>query len=716
MGSQFFEESLQTDLLQGFPALKGQEVKSSLELPVARVLLESHVPHLDRLFDYAVPEDMDQEAVPGARVKVVFSGREMMGYIRERVAEASVPTRLLTLRKVISPVPVVSPEIFELADAVAQRCSGLAADVIRLAVPPRVARVEDSFIAAASYLPQPSLEEDASDQGGSCKPVFDVSRLWHEGPILERLPEMQNFEVYDQGPEFIADLADGASARAVMTVLPGKGEDRWEYLLAKALLVAVAQGKGALGLVPDQKSLLRLETALRSFVDEAVFVRLTGNDKPSERYTNFMKVLTGQVRLVVGTRSAAYAPVHNLGFVACWDDADPNYIEPRAPYSHARDVLLLRASACNAAALFMGHSMSSEAARLVRSRWATYVGAPRTVVRQASARVMTVGDDYQLARDPLAAIARIPQLAYSLARSALTQGPVLVQVARTGYVPNLACQRCRMPVRCQHCHGPVSLAKQGSTPECSWCGRGVHTWRCNECGFAQWRMSTVGALRTAEELGKAFPEVSVISSSGEHVKTEIPDAPALVIATPGAEPVAPDGYAAALLLDADRMLQRDSLRAPEEALRRWFNAAALVRPFSRGGRVICTAGESVALQALVRWDPVGFALDELDERATLGLPPAVRTAAVTGSPSAVGTFMSSLVIPEDVRVVGPTPLEDPRGYYDSEGQEELVRMILFFSYARAPEVTAMLRSARASSSALRQHEPVQVRCDGLDIL
>uniref|UniRef100_UPI003FA3D584 hypothetical protein n=1 Tax=Rothia dentocariosa TaxID=2047 RepID=UPI003FA3D584 len=80
------------------------------------------------------------------------------------------------------------------------------------------------------------------------------------------------------------------------------------------------------------------------------------------------------------------------------------------------------------------------------------------------------------------------------------------------------------------------------------------------------------------------------------------------------------GYAAALLLDADSMLRFDSLCAPEAALRRWFNAAALVRSAAQGGVVVTTASPSPVEQALVRWDPTWFALYELDERSQIGLP------------------------------------------------------------------------------------------------
>ncbi len=145
---------------------------------------------------------------------------------------------------------------------------------------------------------------------------------------------------------------------------------------------------------------------------------------------------------------------------------------------------------------------------------------------------------------------------------------------------------------------------------------------------------------------------------------------------PGAEPVAFGGYAAALLLDADSMLRFDSLRAPEAALRRWFNAAALVRSAAQGGVVVTTASPSPVEQALVRWDPTWFALYELDERSQIGLPPAVRTAAITGTEDDVQAFLAELNLPENVRVTGPVPLDEDYFAHQSAGVESGERGML----------------------------------------
>ena len=790
LGAQ--QESLQQlDLLQGFPALRDalipaapEPVNVAAELeasgvpnPVARVRVDSTLPQVDRTFDYRVPAELSEDAVPGARVRVLFNGHEMTGYIEERAATTDwTRTSLLPLKSVLSRMPAVAPEIFALAEALADRYASTVANVLRLAVPPRIAALDKKYapllpgyesdylgdssqagesapentaengpesdsepMAPENTEPEPAAFTASNDTdpyawlatpGAPAPFVLDPPALNPDAPDAASV-----FADYENGAEFIEDVAAGAATRAVMTVLPGHLEHTWADVLATALATAAASGRGAIAVVPTAKNLDLLEAALAERLPADSFVRLSSDSTPHTRYHGFVKARLGRVPVVIGTRAAAYAPVANLGLVVCWDDGDSSLLEQRAPYCHARDVLLLRASAENTAALFAGFSMSSEAARLVRTRWASHVRAPRALVRDFSPRIFSTGSEFELARDPLAAMARIPHLAFEHARRALARGPVLVQVARSGYIPSFSCERCRMPARCGECSGPLSVASGSSVPSCSWCGHLAQQWRCSECGFTHWRYSAAGATRTAEELGRAFPNVPVISSAGDHVRASVGPEPALVVATPGAEPVAFGGYAAALLLDADKMLRFDSLRAPEAALRRWLNAAALVRPAALEGTVVTTASPSPVEQALVRWDPAWFAREELEERAQTGLPPAVRTAAVTGVEADVRAFMEEFLgssalperVREQLRIVGPVPLD--QGYFAwseslvEDSEEAPVqgdwRTLMFFSYGIAQQVTRELRATRATIAALKKNvgeRPVQIRCDGLDVL
>lgn len=213
------------------------------------------------------------------------------------------------------------------------------------------------------------------------------------------------------------------------------------------------------------------------------------------------------------------------------------------------------------------------------------------------------------------------------------------------------------------------------------------------------RAASIGADRTAEELGRAFPHVKVVAATGAKPLYTVPATPALVVATPGAEPVAQDGYAAVLLLDGDRMMAREGLRTGEEVLNRWMGAAHLARGRDAadgrpGGGTVVVAGEpGEPMRALVRFDAAAYAEAELDERRTLGLPPAVRTAMVKGPAATADKFMAALEVGDEVRRHGPVLL--------GEGEH---RWLLFFSYAQGPAVTAALRALRATFSAAK--EPV----------
>ncbi|MER7081514.1 primosome assembly protein PriA, partial [Saccharopolyspora kobensis] len=430
-------------------------------------------------------------------------------------------------------------------------------------------------------------------------------------------------------------------------------------------------------------------------------------------------VLRGASRVVVGTRAAMFAPVHDLGFAAVWDDGDDLHSYPQVPYPHTRDVLTQRAHVAGAALIVGGFARTAEAALLAESGWAHELVAHRTEVRAAAPRVTAIGeDDTQLARDPAARAARLPSVGFEAARAALGAGaPVLVQVPRRGYVPALACGDCRERARCRRCAGPLALpgGSEGGAPKpaaCSWCGAAEAAFKCGNCGSRRLRAIAVGAGRTAEELGRAFSNVTVRTSGAGEVLATVPAKPALIVCTPGAEPVAEGGYGAALLLDGRTLLARPELRAAETTLRLWFDAAALVRPAREGGRVVVMAESSLQpVQALVRWDPAWFASLELAERAELGFPPARRVAAVDGTPEAIEALLDSADLPDSAEILGPVPL----GEVDEDGNSERERLIVRVDRAEGRALASSLHAAQAIRAARKAAE-LQVRLDPLEML
>jgi len=654
--------------------------------PIARVLPMLSVPHLDREFDYLVSAEQSDDAQPGVRVRVRFHGRLVDAFVLERRSDTDHVGKLGWLDRVVSAEPVLTPDVRRLTDAVAARYAGTRADVLRLAIPPRHANVEK-------------------------QPVAETA------PPVVTPVDPAGWAAYGRGEQFLTALQDGRAARAVWQALPG---ERWADRLAEAAVVTVTAGRGVLAIVPDQRDVDTLHGAAVRHVDESRVVALSAGLGPAQRYRRWLSVLRGTARFVIGTRSAVFAPVADLGLVMVWDDGDDTLAEPRAPYPHAREVAMLRAHQLRCAALIGGYGRTAEAQALVRSRWAHDLVAPRPVVRAASPRVIALDDSgFEQERDPAARTARLPSVALRTARTALEVGlPVLVQVPRRGYVPALACARCRTIARCRHCTGPLSLPdRDAAGAVCRWCGREEPVLRCSRCGSDSVRAVVVGARRTAEELGRAFPGTTVITSGGDAMVSTVPGGPALVVATPGAEPAAEGGYGAALLLDGWALLGRQDLRAAEDALRRWMAATAMVRGRADGGAVAVVAEASIpTVQALVRWDPVGHADAEFDSRAEVGLPPASHIAAVDGEPLAVRALLDTAEMPDTAQLLGPVDL--PAGARRPPGTpagQPVSRMLVRVPRDGGLALAAALRRATAALSARHDHVPVRVQIDPLHI-
>lgn len=628
---------------------------------IARVLIDSPLPQLDRLFDYAIPEKLRAVAKAGVRVKVPLRtlGRLVEGWIVELTDTVDYAGKLSELEAVISPFPVLSPEVWKLARAAADRASGNAADVLRLGIPKRHARAEKT-------LSDPST--------GTVEPLAEPSPVAHfdESAISTLVTERRRAAL--------------SAPTGVTEVAPGVWVGRWAVTMVELAARALARGTTAILATPDFRDQEQLEAAAAALLPAERVVRLDARQSVQKRYGNFLRTHDGTPYVIIGNRSVVYAPASNLGLIVVWDDGDSLYSENLSPYIHARDAALLRQEQQQCALVFLSHSRSTEVQRLVEVGWLVALSPggirPPKVIPSAN----------QVSQDRLAAIARIPSAAWKAARAGLDEGPVLVQVARPGYAPRLACADCAQTARCTTCAGPLAQRSASATPSCVWCGALAVKWRCRECDGDTLRMVGSGSARTADELGRAFPGYRVIVADGDHQVLTVSNEPSLVIATRGAEPVAEGGYRAVLLLDGAGMLARESLRVAEDCLRWWSNAIALAA--DGAPTVIVGVGGALAT-SLVTWRQEDFAQTELADRRELRFPPAVRVATLTGKITLIDDAIRQLpVAPLDI--LGPVDLPDG-----------LVRTIVRFDYKDGAAVAEQLKAlvVAATTVARRSRKP-----------
>jgi primosomal protein N' (replication factor Y) len=516
---------------------------------VAKVVLDSPLPRLDHLFDYRVPAALAEEAVPGARVKVPLrvAGRVADGWIVALADTSDAPGELSAVDRVVSSAPVLAPEVWRLARAVADRSAGVASDVLRIAVPKRQAKVEQRWLAADRVLPDPVTAEPD-----------EFADALVAGRRIVSLPTAHLVEV------------------------AGQWVGGWATDLAKVAAAVAAAGRTTIVAVPDRRDLDQLETALAAGPAAGLVLRIDASRPPSARYRAHLTALEPGPHVIIGNRSAVYAPAAQLGAIVVWEEADPFHQEPLAPYAGARDVALLRQEQSGAGLLLLSSTVSSTAQRLVELGWCEWWGAPR-----GRPEVVLTPDDGRGAR--------IPSAAYRALQQALTAGPVLVQVSKPGDAALRALQAREAPV-------------------------------------------PIDAGRTAHELGRAFPGVPVLIADGDHVHDTIEAGPRLVVATRGAEPRAPGGYRAVLLLDGTRMLLRESLWVAEDCLRWWASAAMLAAP---GAPVHLVGVSGDVATALATWRSAEFAARQLADRRELRFPPTVRLAAATGPVRAVEALVEA---------------------------------------------------------------------------
>ncbi|MFM5905856.1 MAG: hypothetical protein ACKORF_07135 [Micrococcales bacterium] len=441
-----------------------------------------------------------------------------------------------------------------------------------------------------------------------------------------------------------------------------------------AAIEQLALGKSSILVVPDYRDIDDLLKTVDAFGLSDRVANFSSEQTPSMRYSAFLKTLSGEPVVVVGSRAAIWAPVRNLGSIMLWDDLDQNLHETAAPYIHTREVALMRQRLQDCNLLFAGHSRSAEIQRLVQIGYLneseSSFAPPRIIATKTQAR--------------------IDSTTYGLARKAFESGgSVLVQVSATGHTQSLYCNGCQSRAICGSCHGPLFTASDGAT-KCRWCSALALSYNCLDCGSSELRMGSAGSSRTASELGKSFPGVQVIESTHDKRVMDVSPGKKLVVATAGCEPRVAGGYALVVLLDANRALAKDTLRASEYAVRNWANACSMV---SVEGQIIAVGFPDSLARDFAVWKQIQLAQRELNTRRELGFPPAIRFASVTGPLELLNSMIHGLADAIDAgrgkfEVLGPFSL----------GQDQ-DRYLIRFDYAVGNVLAKELRARSLKISA-----------------
>lgn len=576
---------------------------------IARVVVDSPLPHLDRPFDYAMGEPLAEVVQVGSRVRVPFAGRLTSAVVVELSADES-PHALKAIKS-SGAVPSFTPGALDLAGAIAERYGGSRWDVLRLMAPARVASVEK-----LDWEGMRALDLDTTSV-----------TAWTGVAAKHGLPTTAGTRA-----AWVAPPAVSAAAPA-------------EALLAWAL-AAIAEGGTAIVVLPDARAaravaLQAMAAGMRRWTARSGghFALLDADDGPSARYGSYLAAMRGLVGLVIGPRSAAWQPVPDMKAIAIWDEGSTTYSEPRAPYPHARTVAAMRAQDTGASFLAAGYALSADAVALVEHGFARRVGAEP--LRDALPRVEIVGPERR-EREGAQGKHWMPGSVWAPLLAAAQQGVGGILVPQAGYANGLRCARCAAWAECADCGGDLQQSSGEGSPRCRECGSEAAHWHCPECHGYRLTPAGLGVERLAAQVAKMAPDVPLaVSSSGTGIVADGVVTSGLVVATPAALPAVANGYGHLAIIGA-RINVGDGLGAEYAAVRRWMNAAALTAQRSSGGAVSIVGDVPEAVRrALVTWDGWETGAQDLVQRQQLGLPPHRRAARLEGPPDAIEAFVAA---------------------------------------------------------------------------
>ena len=563
-------------------------------LPYARVRVDTGVFHLDQLYDYQIPEKLSEFIQVGVRVQLPFGGRETEGVIVERVGIPERAGELKNITRVLSDVPVATTQSLLLIDTIAAHFAANPWDVIRSAIPARVASVDKNFAIRSLHIKN--------------KAKFSV--------------EFQTLAPYIEAHDQLVNL-----------VLSNSGS-------GSVLVIA-----------PDEKDVDRIIQSLD--MNGVKALKLTAAIPREERYRNYLQAMHGGNSVVVGTRSAIFAPVNNLNTIIVHKESSLDHYEIRSPGWNSRSVALIRSKSESVKLILTGFSPSIEVSQLIEEREVKYVNSKETV----NIKAFTPSEG-----------ALLPGRIISEIKKALSVGPVLFIAPRKGYGNALLCGHCRNVAMCE-CGGRLSVAAKTKAPSCVHCGKVFQGWKCSFCNRDKQYLAGRGIDRAAEEISRAFPNFPVVISAGDVIKDRIEHKPALVLATSGAQPQVEGGYAAVVMLDGIRFFSHTDLRTQERARELFFETSSLISP---SGTVLLVIDDTHPIvSAIARWNVAPLLKRELSERTELQLPPSVFSVVLVMDQSIGIQIVSGLKkaladgrIPQSSNIYGPTEI--------SKGQVKIV--------------------------------------------
>jgi len=620
---------------------------------------------LDRLFDYEVPEALEKQLAVGQLLLVPFGHRAARGFA---VAIAEAPPsgdyRLKAVSAIADPLPFFSPTVLELCRRLARYYAAPLELMLKAAVPSSVlkpgARARERYfvrVVPEATVPQKMpprrqwlweqlrrldggwlahLTEELGTTPATLRQLAAAGLVSIEkvesrrDPLAGRsiLPS-RPLPLNEEQAEALAAIADDSDRRPLL-VFGVTGSGKTEIYL-QAIAKELAADRSAIVLVPEISLTPQTVRRFASRFGSAVAV-LHSSLSDGERYDEWHRIRRGEARVVIGPRSALFAPVRKLGLIVVDEEHEPSYKQEEAPRYHARDAAVLRA-ALDGARVVLGSATPS-----LESWHNAEIGKYRLVTlahRAGSATPPVVRLVDASERQESAGYIFSPELLEAITRRLDRGEQTIVFLNRRGFSRTVICGDCGETVKCPACDLPYAWHQTDDCLRCHLCGGWAPTpKRCPHCDSQRLTFSGIGTERAVQALSKCFPRARILRMDTDSVarvgshdeilgKFRRGEADILLGTQMIAKGLDFPNVTLVGVLEAEGSLYLPDFRAAERTYQLLSQVAGRAGRAELPGEVIfqCRDRSLPILSLAAKGDFAGFAKAELMARKEYGYPP-----------------------------------------------------------------------------------------------
>ena len=648
---------------------------------IARVSLEIA---LRKEFDYAIPPELDGQIEIGTRVQIQFGARKVFGTVTA-LAEESAHTNLKPILKIIGTQTLVTPKVLQLARWISDYYCCAPETALKSVLPDAVRKKEEGwkkqlFVRALNFhgdfpkLPKRQQEvwniieerreisltellELAETTAATVRKLENVGLVEIVSEISERDPYAREHILPSQpltlNPAQANALNEITKAMSVENssrtfLLHGvTGSGKTEIYL-QAIAYALEQGKGAIVLVPEisltPQTVERFKARFSSGKLQTLVAVLHSHLSAGERHDEWHKIRQSRARIVIGARSAIFAPVEPLGLIIVDEEHETSYKQEEAPRYHARDVAIMRGQMENAVVVLGSATPSLESFYNAKKGKYALLELPERVDDQKMPRVRVV-DLRQASAKEKGNLIFAPQLKEAIHQRLERSEQTILFLNRRGYSTSLQCEKCGYVAECPNCSISLTYHRPEQKLSCHICNHSekVPAVCPNEkCRNPAIRFSGTGTQRVEDVLTKLFPNARIkrmdadVMRRKEDYRNILGDFRAGKIdILVGTQMIAKGLHFPNVtlvgIIHADSALHQPDFRAGERTFQLLTQVAGRAGRGDIEGEVFVQAFTPFhpAIQFARRHDFNGFYEQEMEFRAQLKYPPFSRVALLT---------------------------------------------------------------------------------------